>query len=315
MSEYMHLDANESIFFNRELETIRAKSYDTKYDDNFKMLALLPISMEADPLDFQITHRVYSRVGVAKMGGGDYATDFPSVDVFGTEVTVKVYSIQASYKYNKDEIARAARAGKPLEAMRANAARKAIEKKLNDIAMVGESTTGVKGLFNASGISTYTVPKGATGSKTNWETKTADEILADLYGISNQIITNTKGIEIPDVIALPLTSYQLIERKRLSSDSEKTVLTYFLENSKNIKQIVWFNELETFAPNNAAYDSNKAMFCWKNDADHLVLDLPMPYNQDSGVWQDGMEYVVPCRARTAGVTVFFPLAVCSCFGI
>src|SRR5574344_902710 len=151
MSEYMHLDANESIFFNRELETIRAKSYDTKYDDNFKMVALLPISMEADPLDFQITHRIYSRVGVAKMGGGDYATDFPSVDVFGTEVTVKVYPIQASYKYNKDEIARAARAGKPLEAMRANAARKAIEKKLNDIAMTGESTTGVKGLFNASG--------------------------------------------------------------------------------------------------------------------------------------------------------------------
>ena len=315
MAEYMHLDANESIFFNRELETIRAKSYDVKYDDNFKMLALLPISMEADPLDFQITHRIYGRVGVAKMGGGDYATDFPSVDVFGSEVTVKVYPIQASYKYNKDEIARAARAGKPLESMRANAARKAIEKKLNDIAMTGESITGVKGLFNASGISSYTVPDGTTGSKTNWETKTADEILADLYGISNQIITNTKGIEIPDVIALPLTSYQLIERKRLSADSEKTVLTYFLENSKNIKQIVWFNELETFAPTSLTYDSNKAMFCWKNDADHLVLDLPMPYNQDSGVWQDGMEYVVPCRARTAGVTVFFPLAVCAALGI
>ncbi len=314
MSEYMHLDANESIFFNRELETIRAKSYDVKYDDNFKMLALLPISMEADPLDFQITHRVYSRVGVAKMGGGDYATDFPSVDVFGNEVTVKVYPIQASYKYNKDEIARAARAGKPLEAMRANAARKAIEKKLNDIAMVGESVTGVKGLFNASGISTYSVPDGATGSKTNWETKTADEILADLYGISNQIITNTKGIEIPDTIALPLTSYQLIERKRLSTDSEKTVLTYFLENSKNIKQIVWFNELETFAPTDASYDSNKAMFCWKNDADHLVLDLPMPYTQEE-LWVDGREYVVPCRARTAGVTVFFPLAVCRAYGI
>jgi len=310
----MHLDANESIFFNRELETIRAKSYDVKYDDNFKMLALLPISMEGDPLDTQITHRVYSRVGVAKMGGGDYATDFPSVDVFGSEVTVKVYPIHASYKYNKDEIARAARANKPLEQMRANAARKAIDKKLNDVAMNGDTVTGATGLFNAPGISSYTVPEGATGSKTNWETKTADEILADLYGISNYIITSTKGIEIPDIIALPLTSYQLIERKRLSSDSEKTVLNYFLENSKNIKQIVWFNELETFAPNDVLYDSNKAMFCWKNDADHLVLDLPMPYTQEE-LWVDGMEYVVPCRARTAGVTVFFPLSVCVAKGI
>ena len=314
MSEYMHLDANESIFFNRELETIRAKSYDVKYDDNFKMLALLPISMEGDPLDTQITHRVFGRVGVAKMGGGDYATDFPSVDVFGSEVTVKVYPIQASYKYNKDEIARAARANKPLEQMRANAARKAIDKKLNDVAMNGDTVTGATGLFNASGISSYTVPAGATGSKTNWETKTADEILADLYGISNQIISNTKGIEVPDIIALPLTSYQLIERKRISNDSEKTILTYFLENSKSIKQIVWFNELETAAPTDTAYDSNKAMFCWKNDADHLVFDLPMPFTQEE-LMVDGLEYVVPCRAKTAGVTIFYPLSCAKAYGI
>lgn len=313
MAEYMRLDANESIFFNRELETIRKKSYDTKYDDNFKMIALLPISMEGDPLDTQITHRVYSRVGVAKMGGGDYATDFPSVDVYGQEVTVKIYPVKASYKYNKDEIARAAKANKPLESMRAMAARKAIEKKLNDIAMVGESVTGVTGLFNATGISTYTVPDGATG-KTNWETKTSDEILADMFGAPNQVISNTKGIEIPDTMAIPLSSYQLIEHKRLSTDSEKTVLNYFLENSKNIKRVEWFNELETLAPTNAAYDSNKAMYCWKNDADHLVYDLNMPFRNEE-VMIDGLEYVIPCRAKTAGVTVFYPLSIVKSYGI
>lgn len=313
MAEYMRLDANESVFFNRELETIRARSYDVKYDDLFKMLALLPISREGDPLVTQITHRVYSRVGVAKMGGGDYATDFPSVDVFGNEVTVKIYPVKASYKYSKDEIARAAKANKPLEAMRANAARKAIDKKLNDVAMVGDTVTGATGLFNASGISTYTVPDGTAGT-TNWETKTSDEILADLYGIANQIITNTKGIEVPDTMAIPLTSYQLIERKRLSTDSEKTVLTYFLENSKNIKKIEWFNDLETLAPTSASYDSNKAMFCWKNDAEHLVFDLPMPFTNEE-LMIDGLEYVIPCRAKTAGVTVFYPLSVCKAYGI
>ena len=314
MAEILRLDANESIFFNRELETVRSKSYDVKYDDLFKMLALLPISTEGDPLDTQITHRVYSRVGVAKMGGGDYATDFPSVDVYGTEVTVKVYSIQASYKYNKDEIARAARANKPLEQMRANAARKAIDKKCNDVAMSGDTVTGAVGLFNASGISTYTVADAATGGLTTWATKTSDEILADMYGIANQIITNTKGIEVPDTLALPLTSYQLIERKRLSADSEKTVLTYFLENNKNIKTIVWFNELETAAATNAAYDSNKAMYCWKNDADHLVFDMPMPFRQEE-LMVDGRAYVVPCRARVGGVTIFYPLSVCVGKGI
>lgn len=315
MNEYMRLDANESIFFTRELESIRARSYDVKYDDLFKMLYLLPISTEGDPLATQITHRVYGRVGVAKMGGGDYATDFPSVDIYGKEETVKIYPVHVSYKYNKDEIARAAKLNKPLEAGRANAARKAIESKLNSVAISGDSVTGVKGLFNATGISTYTVPDSdGTGSKTNWEDKTSDEILADLYGIANQIISNTKGIEVPDIIAIPLTSYQLIERKRISEDSEKTILTYFLENSKSIKQIVWFNELETAAPASLAYDSRKAMYCWKNDADHLVFDLPMPFTQEE-LMVDGLEYVVPCRAKTAGVTIFYPLSVCVGYGI
>lgn len=315
MNEYMRLDANESIFFTRELESIRARSYDVKYDDLFKMLYLLPISTEGDPLATQITHRVYGRVGVAKMGGGDYATDFPSVDIYGKEETVKIYPVHVSYKYNKDEIARAAKLNKPLEAGRANAARKAIESKLNSVAISGDPVTGAKGLFNATGISTYTVPDGeGSVKKTNWETKTSDEILADLYGIANQIVTNTKGIEVPDTIALPLTSYQLIERKRLSDDSEKTVLTYFLENSKNITRIEWFNELETAAPASSAYDSTKAMYCWKNDADHLVFDLPMPFTQEE-LMVDGLEYVVPCRAKTAGVTIFYPLSVCRAYGL
>lgn len=316
MNEYMRLDANESIFFTRELESIRARSYDVKYDDLFKMLYLLPISTEGDPLATQITHRVYGRVGVAKMGGGDYATDFPSVDIYGKEETVKIYPVHVSYKYNKDEIARAAKLNKPLEAGRANAARKAIESKLNSVAIFGDSVTGAKGLFNATGISTYTIPDSddAVAPKTNWEDKTSDEILSDLYGIANHIISNTKGIEVPDIIALPLTSYQFIERKRISDESEKTILTYFLENSKNIKQVVWFNELETAAPASSAYDSTKAMFCWKNDADHLVFDLPMPFTQEE-LMVDGLEYVVPCRAKTAGVTIFYPLSVAKAYGI
>jgi len=241
--DLMHLDSGESIFFTRELETIRAKTYDIKYDDNFKMLATLPISTEGDPLDIDITHRSYGRVGIAKMGGGDYATDFPSVDIFATETTVKVYPVQAAYRYNKDEIARAAKMNRPLEALRAAAARKAIEKKLNDVAMNGDALTGAVGFFGLAGTSTYTVPVGATGTSTIWSTKTSDEILKDLFGISNAVIQSTKGIEIPDTIMLPLSSYQLIEQKRLADETEKTVLQYFLDTSKNITQVLWFNEL------------------------------------------------------------------------
>ena len=314
--DLMHLDSGESIFFTRELETIRAKTYDVKYDDNFKMLATIPISMEGDPLDIDITHRSYGRVGIAKMGGGDYATDFPSVDIFATESTVKVYPVQASYRYNKEEIARAAKMNRPLESKRAEAARKAIDKKINDVAMVGDAVTGAKGFFNAAGVSEYTLADGVSPASTKWDGKTSDEILKDLYGISNSIISSTKGIEIPDTIAIPLSSYQLIEQKRLSADTEKTVLTYFLENSKNIKNVIWFNELEVITDTLglSGYDSKKGMYCWRNSADNVIMDMPLPLTQEE-VMRDGLAYVIPMKAKIGGVFFFYPMSCQRSFGI
>lgn len=313
--DLMHLDSGESIFFTRELERIRPKTYDIKYDDNFKMLATLPIDMSGDPLDIDITHRSYGRVGIAKMGGGDYATDFPSVDIFATETTVKVYPIQASYRYNKMEIARAAKFNKPLESLRAAAARKAIDKKANDVAALGDTVTGAKGFFNATGITEYTLADGASPASTKWDGKTSDEILKDLFGISNAIIQSTKGIEVPDTIALPLSSYQLIEQKRLSAENDTTVLQYFLSTSKNITNVIWFNELETIVTSlgKSGYDSVKGIYCWKNDSEHLVYDMPQAFNQDE-VIRDGLAYVIPCSARVGGVTIFYPLSVQCAYG-
>lgn len=42
----MRLDSNESVFFNRELAYVKAKSYDAKYAE-LKGLSLIPISTEA----------------------------------------------------------------------------------------------------------------------------------------------------------------------------------------------------------------------------------------------------------------------------
>src|SRR5574344_225811 len=302
--QYLNLDSGESIFFTRELETIRAAAYDVIFDEP-KLFNLLPKSMEGDPLATDITHRQFTRVGVAKMGGGDYATDFPPVDVYGTETTVKVKPVHASYGYNKDEIARAAKVGRNLEAMRATPAKKAIEMKLDEIARNGESTAGLVGLYNAVGISAYTVPDGAGGT-TTWATKTADEILKDLFGIENYAITSTNGIEVPDTLALPMDEYLQIKQKRIASDSEgKTVLRYFLDNATGIKNVIWLQGLETAAPSSASYDSTNMAIAWKNSADKLVFDLPMPFTQED-LLQDGLKFTVPCRAKTAGVTIFYP---------
>jgi hypothetical protein len=46
--EFVKLDADESIFFARELESVKSKTYDRLYPE-YKALSLIPVSEEVDP--------------------------------------------------------------------------------------------------------------------------------------------------------------------------------------------------------------------------------------------------------------------------
>ena len=62
----MRLDSNESVFFNRELAYVKAKSYDAKYAE-LKGLSLIPISTEAGAGVNEIIFHQYRGVGFAKV--------------------------------------------------------------------------------------------------------------------------------------------------------------------------------------------------------------------------------------------------------
>lgn len=295
-----NIDANESAFFKRELEVVKSKTFDVKYKPNVA-LALFPMSAE-NPAAEVITWRQFSRVGMAKMIS-DYAQDFPRVDIYGVEYSVKPKDIGSSYGYSIAEIRRAAMAGLPLETRRAEAARRAIEDKLNYIAFNGDTATGLNGFFDYPGITEYTVASGGTGGTKTWSTKTADQILDDMNGIVHAIVSATNGIEQPDTMLLPLEQYNLITTKRLSTDSDTTVLEYFLKTNRYIKRVEWVTDLKT-----AGDSSTARMMVYVNDSDHLNLEIPLMFEQFEAD-KTGMSYSIPCMARTAGLLIFYPGSV------
>lgn len=302
-----NIDANESAFFKRELEVVKSKTYDVKYKPNVAF-SLFPISSEASPAAEVITWRQFSRVGMAKMVS-DYAQDFPRVDVYGVEYSVKPKDMGSSYGYSIAEIRRAAMDGLPLETRRANAARKAIEDKLNYVAFNGDTATNLKGFINYTGITEYTVASGGTGGTKTWSTKTADQILDDMNGIVHGVVSATNGIEQPDTMLLPLEQYNLITTKRLGTDSDTTVLEYFLKTNRYIKRVEWVTELD-----GAGDSTTDRMMVYVNDADHLSLEVPLMFEQFEAD-KVAMSYSVPCMARTAGLIVFFPASISYSDGI
>lgn len=296
-----YLDAAEQAFFARQLEEIRARTYDVKLVE-LKARMLIPVDNSAPPGADAVTYRQFTASGLAKIIAS-YADDLPRADVFGKEFHVNVKSIGASYGYNIQEIRAAQMAGLPLEQRRANAARRAVEEKIDLIAQTGDTATGLLGLLNQTSALSYTIPNGASNSQA-WTSKTPSEILADMNGIVNYIVQQTVDVEHPDTLLLPIAQYTLVAVTPFSAQnaSNVTILEMFLKNNP------WVSEVEPWYPLKGAASGADRMVAYKRDPDHLMLVIPQEFEQFPPQ-QRNLEFVIPCHARCAGVQVPYPLSI------
>lgn len=315
----VNLDANETAFFARELEHIKARSYDKLYPE-YKATRLIPVETDAGSGADSITYRQFDNVGVMKIIA-NYADDLPRSDVFGKEFTTPIRSLGGSYGYNIQEIRAASMAGRPLQQRKANSARQSYEQKTNRIAWFARDTdpeyAGLNGLIYAKNVTVSTVATGSSSGHKLWKDKTPDEILKDMNDIVDNMIDLTLGVEVPDVLLLPIKNYTLISSTPRSSTSDTTILEYFLRNKPMIASVEWVNELKDVSPlpsNVNGNDTGSLMICYRRSTDKLGLQLPQMYEQFPAQ-ERNLEFVIPTHARNGGVIVYYPLSISIVEGI
>lgn len=294
-----HFDAAENVFFQRELEQILAEQFDVKYA-GLKARQLLPVDNSIDPGAETVAYESFDQLGAAARIT-DYSDDLPMVNVKGSQTSQRMQSYGAAFGYSIGEIRAAAKAGKPLERMRAMAARKVLDLKLDDVAATGDSTAGLSGLLSLSNTETFTVSTKAGGGQT-WAVATADEILADMNGMIRQVVVNSKEVERPTRLILPTTQFEQISSKARSTTSDTTVLSFFLANHPGVEVMSW----ERLAGAGAlgvdrmvAYDPNIL---------NIRLLMAVEFEQ-LAPQQRNMSYVVNCHMRTGGVISPYPKSV------
>lgn len=304
--QFVNLDANETVFFARELESKKARAYDV-VKAPLKAFDLFPVDTSAGAGAETIVYEQYDMTGLAKVIA-NYADDLPRADVKGKEFTARIKSIGNSYGYSLQEIRASQMANKSLPERKANAAVRSQREAWNRIAFYGDSVNNLQGFLTNTNIPDSSAPNGAGGTP-QWSTKTSDEILEDMNALANSVIALTNGAETPDTMVLPIAQYTLIASTPRSSTSDTTILAYFLQNNPFIKSVEWANELDSaqLAANGVTRFTGDVAFVYRRSPDVVTLEMPVLFEQ-LPVQERGLEYIVPCHSRIGGVLVYYPLA-------
>ena len=316
-SEGTRFDSEDdaSVFFARELDHVKAESYDVEYPE-FTALNLFPVSNDTDPGAETVTYYTYDKTGLASVID-NYSTDLPRADVTGRPSYAQVKSIGDSYGYSAQEMRASRMAGKSLDARKAESARYQIDNLTNKIAWRGDEASGLMGVLSTGqNVPLYTITNGAS-NKADWANKTADEILADINGMQKQVARVTKNVERPDTLCVPSDVYMDISTRRIP-DTATTVKAFLLANAPYLKDIISAAELDADAvdtnPYAKATDGKGVAFLFKNDKRKVALVNPMPFMQYP-LQVKGLETIIPCEARTAGVIFYYPLSALIAVGV
>lgn len=296
---YTNLDSAETMFFKRELEQVKAKSYDV-LKAPLKAFELIPVDSTTAPGATTVTYEQYDSNGIAKIIS-NYADDLPTADVKGKEFHSTIKSIGNSYVYSKNDIRAAQFAGKPLNQRKANAAVEAHRQLMNKLAFFGDAEYGIQGLLTNPNIPSAPVVASAAATLT-WVTKTPDEILKDLNSAVSDMLDLTKGVEVPNTIVMPIAQYNHIATTARSANSDTTILEFFKGNNPGI-EVMWATELK-----GAFAGGTDGFIVYNRNPDKLWMEIPMMV-QMSPAQEKGLSYMVPVESKFGGVIVPYVLSV------
>lgn len=314
-SKNLRFDSVEdaSVFFARELDYIKAKSYDKQYPE-FTALNHFPITHEVPEGAETVTYYSYEKTGMAAIIS-NYATDLPRADVKGTPTTSPVKSIGDSYGYSVQEMRASRMAGKSLDTRKADAARYAIDRTANTIAFAGDSENKLMGMLTTGNNIPVFTPSTVTvdgEQHTEFKYKSAAEILADINGMFGYQAKLTKNVEKADVLALPASVYIDISTRQIPNTGY-TVKKFLLENAPYLKDIISAPELESDSAETNPYGAGVGLM-YTNSADKFSLEIPMPFYQYP-LQNRNLEVIVPCEERVAGIIMYYPLSAMLVVGI
>jgi hypothetical protein len=279
-------DAQQALgFLVEQTSHIETEVYQTVYPD-IQYPQLIPVDETANEWAKSVTFFSTDKVGQADWFH-HMATDMRIADVNRTKYVP----------------------GMNLSAERADAARRAYEEFIDNIALRGSVDKGWTGLINDTTVTRVDAPADGTASSRLWTAKTVDLVLRDLNLPLSGLYSASNTVEMADTILLPVAQALLLSTTRITNTTD-TLLSFVQKANVYTAQtglpltIRAVRGLET-----AGAGGTARMVAYKRDPRVLKLHLPMRH-RFLPVWQTGpITFDVPGIFRTGGTEIRRPGAV------
>jgi hypothetical protein len=282
----------------RQLDVIKAKTYDRLFP-MMNANRLVPDDTSVPEWVETITIRMFDPVGMAKVIS-NYADDLPRVDIRGAEKTVTVKTLGDSYGFNVNELRASRATGVGLDQRKADMARRAMELKIASIKLNGDANFGLFGLFNSPNLPLAVLPNVG-----DWQTLTGAQIYANMVYLATQYQLQNNGIHVANFLELAPKAYAAASSNFVTGPGGLpiTALGLFSSNYPGVTvENIW--ELQ-----NAATNGTKDLaLLYERSQDNLAHEYVMPFTQLPPE-AENLEIKTNCMARTAGVQVYYPLAL------
>ncbi len=175
----------------------------------------------------------------------------------------------------------------------------------------GFSKVSSTGLVNNPNVTrSSAAPHTPGGSDTQWSGKTADEILADINTAISAVwaANDCSGDALPNHILIPVQQFGMLVTRKVSDDSERSILTYVLENNLTAQQ----GGSLTISPCKwcaAAGSSNSdRMVVYMNRVDRVCFNLTQPLRRMDTEYSE-MRIKIPYIAQFSEVRFLYPSTV------
>jgi len=294
------LDASQIAFLARDLVYVSRDVQVVLYE-KLRASEFIPVKTEVPRGADTWVYRQNDYRGEADIQGSLSTDDAPTADVATEEYPFPTSHVTAAYRYTIDELEAAAFAGVQLQRDKANAAAEIIARGLDKLMRIGHAPLGLTGFFNNPNVPVITLTNG------EWLTATADEIVSDLDQCESAIISNTRDVHTASKLLLPTAYEGRVQTLPRNTNTDTTVGPWFIKNGRMIKSIERWMALDDATGADVGAADPPQGILYEPDPALVFAEIPVPY-EELPPQARNFGWVVPCRAKFAGVVFQKPLA-------